>query len=485
MFEMNLIRENKLLKFILKLPLSRLAFYSIAALYILLRILFVFSSKVGYEVGEEDNIWNLLNLLDGKTIYSEPKNAPYEIFLYPPIAQLFYGGVLKIFMIRDLYTVSVTLRGLSFAFNLATIWQIRKFLLIHSKVINIQFINWFSLMGLATLNHLNWTLRVDAMAIFISVFIVLLSINYFTNHFEIKRIILLSLLINLGVFIKQDAIQFIVILPATLTIIRRYRQAILLFSFSIIFLCLGYLISNFIWGDNFHNSVIGGVSNPMSITNAFDVVNRYFQLYSVLPISILVAVLYSILWINDTRISIAAIITFGLFLFACVTSMKLGAWVNYFSTFSLIGILLLGLTLQLKYKKIIIISITIFLGYFISGYVYHYLTKGISFDLVELNSKKVLSEKIRHMTPANSLFYTSDDILELYLHDVTIFPNQVFYNGMCTYKHNLNKEIIKKIVLINTNNSFDYVENQILGLSKENTVKLNIQDNVFMYRPID
>jgi hypothetical protein len=330
--------------------------------------------------------------------------------------------------------------------------------------------------------HLNWTIRVDALSVLISVALVVYCLNHL-NKLDLKNLIVISFLINISIFIKQDGIQFIGIIPIALILIQKFKEGILLFVFSLFFLISGYFFANFIWGQNFYDSVIGGVSNPISVSNAFDVINRYFQLYSILPILIISFAIWGVLRSMSEKDQFLSIVVIGAFSFACLTSMKLGAWVNYFSLFNLLGIILLSRgILYIRRFEFAIFIVVCFMFYFISGHVYHYLTPEFSLDKKELTEKKVLSERIRKMLPSDKFIYTNDDILELYLHDRTIFPNQVFYNGMCTYKHHLPRKLINNIVLIKREDNFDYVEDMLLDFDKKNLLKIDLGSGYCMYR---
>jgi hypothetical protein len=479
---MNYLRENFLTRGLLKMPLEQMIFWSIVVIYALIRLLFVFSTRVGLEIGEEDNLWNILQILDGRTIYTNPAEKPFEIFLYPPISQLAYAWVIKILAIKNIYWMSVVLRGLSLCCNLGTVLIIRTFMVKTLGHNQAKYINWLILTALATMIHLNWTIRVDALSVLFSVFLIVYCVNRLTD-FDFKSILFASFLINISIFTKQDGIQFIGILPVALILIRKLKEGIFLFLVSIFLLILSCFVADIIWGQNFYDSVIGGVSNPLSLSNAFDVINRYFQLYSLLPILIISFAIWGVIRFESETDQFLSIVVIGTFSFACVTSMKFGAWVNYFTLFNLLGIILLSRGIHyIRRFDLAVLTIICFLFYFISGHVYHYLTPEFSLDKKELTEKKVLSERIRKMLPSDKFIYTNDDILELYLHDRTIFPNQIFYNGMCTYKHNLSRTLINNIVLIKREENFDYVEDNLLDFDKKNVLKIDLGSNYCMYR---
>jgi hypothetical protein len=337
-------------------------------------------------------------------------------------------------------------------------------------------------MAFITLIHLNWTVRVDALAVFISVLIILFSLRLVEEEFEYKKLIVLSILVAVSTFTKQDGIQFALIIPVAFVLVRRIKQGIMMFTFCTLSIAGLWFISSIIWGDNFYASVIGGVSNPTSISNAFDVVNRYFQLYSILPIVLISLSIWGVFKFETIHDQFLSFLVIGLFCFASVTSLKLGAWVNYFTLFNLAGVLLLSSGLKfIRNFNFAIIVLICFIVYFFSGHIFHYLTPEFTLNKTELNEKQKLSSVIRKKIPNGYYIYTNDDILELYLYDKTIFPNQVFYNGMCTYKHEITKNIIEKTIVLKTNRKNDYVETDLLKLKYKKSKEIIIKGNTFLF----
>jgi hypothetical protein len=335
-------------------------------------------------------------------------------------------------------------------------------------------------MAFITLIHLNWTVRVDALSVFISVVIILFSLRLVEEDFDYKKLIILSILVALSTFTKQDGIQFALIIPVAFVLVRRIKQGLMMFTFCFLSIAGFWFISYIIWGDDFYASVIGGVSNPTSISNAFDVVNRYFQLYGVLPIVIISLSIWGVFKFETIQDQFLSFLVIGLFCFASVTSLKLGAWVNYFTLFNLAGVLLLSSGLKfIRNFNFAIVALICFIVYFFSGHIFHYLTPEFTLSKTELNEKQKLSSVIRKKIPKGYYIYTNDDILELYLYDKTIFPNQVFYNGMCTYEHDIKD--LNKIVLLKNSKDLDYVESRLLKVILEDMNELKLDKGYSIY----
>ena len=451
-----------ILQFIIsrKNKLFNISLFLLLIAYVTIRILFIFSTNLGFQHGEEDNIWNVINVIDGKKLYTSPLKYPFEIYLYTPLSQLINICIIKIINIKSIYTIAIILRSISFIFNIATVIVFYKTIKITSTNISKSTILWLSTLVFTTLIHLNWTIRVDAC----SIFLLTLAFHYWIKNTLNKSFIKefhISLIITLAIFTKQDGIQLLFLLPMITIFFVDFWYGIRIGIYSTLFCILTFLGIDFIYNSNFSLSVIGGVSNPYSIGNAFSVTNRYFQLYSILPLFILFCTIYFIFKGNDKLIKSSALLTLGVFIFAVGTSMKLGAWVNYFSLFNILGIFLISNYIDLFPKieyKFKFISL-LFVVYFLSGTTYHYLTPEFKYDKSILKQTEKTALNINNTLPKNALVYTNNDMLELCLFNKTIFPNQVFYPDMNTFKFDIDNKILNRLYIVKKDDSdFDFVE---------------------------
>lgn len=460
---------NLILNFIYskrKLVIKNLFIVSII-LMLVIRIMFVFSSTLGMQNGEEDNLWNILNVANGRSLYLSPTAAPYEIFLYAPVSQLIQVFLVKLFCINDIYFLSVFLRFFSLFVNLSTCFFIYVYI---KNLLNDKFRSFIlALVSFVSIIHLNWTIRVDSLSILISVY----SIIYLLKHYEsinVFKCMFIGFLMSLSMYTKQDGIQLIIIVPIALIFINRIKQGILILFFSLTFSLLIYYLLYSLYDQNFYNSVIGGLKNPYSIINAFNVFNRYFQLYSIYPVCVLLVIVWGVFKIKNDKVYFLSLILIGIFIFAILSSFKLGSWVNYFSLFNLIGILLVGEFLKFKKLNLYFELISlIFIFQFISNLVFNYLWNEFKFDKRLIYDKRDISLEIEKIVPKNYLIYTNDDILELYFYKRTIFPNQVFYNSMSTFKYRVKDDLKSKLVVLTSHKENDFVINNIL---KHNNSKL-------------
>lgn len=65
-----------------------LPLYLLMAILLVYRLLICFSYTPELSFGEANNIWNALNVANGKSMYFNPVDTPFEIFQYTPLSQL-------------------------------------------------------------------------------------------------------------------------------------------------------------------------------------------------------------------------------------------------------------------------------------------------------------------------------------------------------------------------------------------------------------
>ena len=460
-------------------------FYILVSFFIVIRLLFVFSCNIGYQAGEEDNIWNVLRVINGKELYTTPESLPFEVYLYSPISQWINIFVVKSLKISNIYTISIVLRGLSLLYNLITIYIIHK--TIKYNFLNISKNNRFWLIGIAfiTLIHLNWTIRVDSL----SILLMTLTLYFFLKNLDelnLKNEFLISLSLSLSIFTKQDGIQLLILIPFTLIFIKNYKKAfrIIFFSSTIISIFLLLLHKNY--GQTLFLSIIGGLNSPKSITTTLNVAFRYIQLYNVLTFFIFFNILWGLSQYKNKLVLCLTLLSLGTFGFAIVTSMKLGAWVNYFTIFNLIGVLLIASYIDKNKKNIFSnkIIIVLFLTYFTGNLIFNYIFPEFKFNINDLNVIEKESYLIRNLIPKNSIVYTNMDQMELFLYDITIFPNQVFYSGIGKFKYDLTEINYNSFYYIGKENDLekDFILNNMLGLNKNNFFEIKTFKNYSLFK---
>ena len=153
-----------------------------AGVIIIYRLLICVNYTPEISVGETNNIWNALNVANGRALYCNPENTPFEIFQYTPLSQfptVIFAKLLDSNSLNYGYYVLAIGRVFSLIFNLLTFYLV--FLLL-SRILKID--KTLSLAaaigGFGLLTHLAFAVRPDAMSLLVTILSVyLFSIAYF------------------------------------------------------------------------------------------------------------------------------------------------------------------------------------------------------------------------------------------------------------------------------------------------------------------
>jgi hypothetical protein len=137
--------------------------------------------------GETNNVWNAINVANGKRIYSNPEQLPLEVFQYTPLSQLPIIFLSKFFDSKSIYYVhNIFTFGRLFVliFNLIGFYFIFK---ITKLLTNNNFISSASaILGFCMLTHLAFAIRPDSLLIFALFFNVFCFVKgYFENNFKL------------------------------------------------------------------------------------------------------------------------------------------------------------------------------------------------------------------------------------------------------------------------------------------------------------
>lgn len=440
--------------------------------YFATRIMFVLSYNIELMNGETNNVWNILNVLNGRSLYMDPSEKPYEIFQYTPLSQLLYIGILKILNISDLVGIYRVLRVLNLIINLFASFY-SYFLFKKTIKIRKDICLWLSFLGLLLLTTQNWVIRPDALATLLT--FIAVGVSYTAIYKNSFRYLSISGFITaVAVFCKQDAIQLVFIIPVAFLLLRKFKFGMYYFIISTAFILLLFYLFRFLFGDVFVVSVIGGLNNGISFLDAFSIVNYYFQIYSIYPIIVITLALYVLFNKNDSNITYLALLVFGTFVFALGTSLKPGAWINYFTMFNLTGVLFISSLLKVYSRIALLKFLYLFFGfYFFTGIFFHYITPALSFNNEEMVIKEKQSNKIRDLMSSDDHLYTNDNSIKLFLFDKTIFPNHEYY-GVSKFKYNNIREIKEHLYILYKDNIPDHVLDYVISL-KEQEVKLFTQ----------
>lgn len=392
-------------------------------LYVINRVVVIYTTNIDLTTGESNNMWNILKVLNGERLYTNPEKAPYEIFQYAPLSQYVYIGLAKLFSISDYLSLYKLFRFVNVLFNCIVAFVIYRFARKHGISIVNSLICGF--VGLLLLGQLCWYVRAD---VFTVCFMVIACVTAYYSLQQNRYIIVSVFFTVMAFFAKQDAIQLLAIIPVVFFLIKKYRLGLVYFFVSVIICALIFISLWLYYGDVYVDSVIRGVSMSPSITFAFGVFNRYLQLYNFLPITIVVTALLAVLRSKEQNEVFLAILVLGTFLFAIGTSMKPGGGPSYFTLANILGVLLMILFMRrFPHKRISSALVVVWACYFYSGMMFHYTSKSFDFNPEGYEKAKIIAENLRLVLPENFKLYTTDNYLKLELAKHTILPNSEYY----------------------------------------------------------
>ena len=196
-----------------------LLFYILMLIILLYRLNICISFKPEISVGETNNIWNALSVANGKPMYSNPEDTPFEIFQYTPYSQIPIIGASYILNNNSnnyYYQVMVIGRLLSLLFNVLTFFFVYKIMYNQLKTRN-EIAKWAALFGFCILTHLSFSIRPDALAILLTVAsIYLFGKAYFNETY--KAYLLSGVFLSISFYTKQDSALIIFALGLILLI---------------------------------------------------------------------------------------------------------------------------------------------------------------------------------------------------------------------------------------------------------------------------
>ena len=312
-------------------------------LFLLLRLLLVYSyaSDIG---GVENNvIYSVAKVLAGGTLYDNPETNNFNITQYSPLyyyTVIITTKLLKLNPISDLHAIYIIGRYYSLLFNLISVYLIYRLLTkkfyVEKKLALIAGIIYF-----IHLTRIHFAARPDALFGLIFILIIFCFVKYFQENSKNKIVFVLGLLlIVISIYIKQTGIQFLVIIPAYFFFIKKFKSFFISLILLFVFGALLYGAFNLIYNSYFFSNTVGGINNGVSIARIYDVFSHFFLKYQVLFILGLIVSAQFFDKKQNLEIRFIAFVSIGVFCFAFVTSMKEGSWINYYNEFIIATIIL-------------------------------------------------------------------------------------------------------------------------------------------------
>lgn len=410
------------------------------SLMLAMRIALIFSYAPDISVGEDNNVWNVQKVLLGKPLYTNAEEAPFEVFQYTPLSQYPVIWTARIMNVKP----GVDVREL---FAIGRIYSLL-YVLLCAGLIFYSLKKWFNVRGTLAcfasfvtfigLTQLSFTLRPDALLslTFIS------AILFFLKFLKDKKrsgLIMASLLAVLAIFTKQNGIQLPIIFIAFALVFTDLKTTIKVTCWFLAFFTVFFILFYALYGQQFLIAAIGGIDNPVDLLRGYQVWDHFFFMY--MPFVIGFAII-SLIFLQKGKsngskfLSVALISTF---LFAFVTMMKDGSWINYFSEFFIIGNIATAIYLDeqiklngsaTKYLKFAIFIFMIFWGLntFVHQFFHRHAEHLSSTPKIQyFKEKEVADFLMSQKIPVNTYVFTPLKHLKNFIPQYSILPNTEYY----------------------------------------------------------
>lgn len=306
--------------------------------FLILRILLIFSYDSDLGGVENNVIYSICKVLDGGLLYDNPEIGNFNISQYSPLYYYFPIIVGKLFHLNplnDLYTIYIVGRTFSLIFNLFGAWIIFKLLQQVFKVNNkISFIA--VSVYFVQLTRIQFSARPDSLFNLFTIIVIFFLIKFLIaskNKSHFIYLLLALFFASLSVFVKQSGIQFLIIIPFFFLLAKQYKTFISSSSILFVFTSLIFLIFYGLYGHNLILNTVFGLNNGSSFTRLYDVYSHFFLKYQLFIVLGVFLSFYFLKSDNKIEFRFLGYITGALFLFALITSIKEGSWINYYNEF--------------------------------------------------------------------------------------------------------------------------------------------------------
>jgi hypothetical protein len=400
--------------------------------YILYRLLICFNFQPELCNGETNNVWKAISVANGSKFYNDPEKLPFEVFQYTPIFEYPIVLIAKSFNKNSAeYIANVTHFGRFFILLLNLflsfiIYQICSKTLGINSLLSVSCA--FSVLLLLT--HPIFAIRPDSILLvllFGTIYYYLLQIKKIKYEFKINNYFVLSILIILCFFAKQDGIMISSVIGLDLLVNKRFKQLIFLLFSIIILFSLILTFSHFAFGNYFFKSVILGLNNPSSFSQIITIFEKAWGYYGIILSLGIIISLQLIITKNESKTIPIGIIIY--FVIAVLTSAKSGSWINYYTPaviFSTVGIFYFSNKFRSNYRNIIlgsfILSVVLFNGRILFNYTLPVTKQNKKQYYTACQNVRILKSKL-NITP------TTNVIVLNYLERIMLFENCVLINS--------------------------------------------------------
>lgn len=254
------------------------------------RVLLTFSYNLDLDGAEFTFVHYLQQLLSGKPLYLNPESHPYSAVIYAPANLYLAYYTSRLFhldYIRDIHTLYILGRSISFIFVLLCIYYIWLFSKRYSEDKNTQIIS-ICLFLLLITGHA-YAFRPDSMKIAFFIGFLYYYTSYFYYKKNKKNAVLFLLFTCLSVLSKQDVVIYIILIHFANFCVLRSLEIAVFFILSITSIALLFLLLHLFFGPyclvslfDFNLQVISNVTKSYNLIVVVCNAIRLFPLYMIL-----------------------------------------------------------------------------------------------------------------------------------------------------------------------------------------------------------
>jgi hypothetical protein len=347
------------MKFKFNFQLLNVAFYVTILsliLFLILRIILVYSYAPDIGGVENNVIYNIAKVLDGGTLYDNPEIGNFNITQYTPIYYyciIFCAKSIGLTPFSDLHSIYIIARFFSLMSNLLGMYFIFRLLTqcfsVNKKIAWIAAISFF-----INLTRIHFSSRPDALFGLIFILIIYAFVLHFQQKEKNNVYFIWGILLSvLSVFIKQTGFQFFVIIPMFFFLNKEYKNGFLSVGLTLFLSALLAFVFYNIYGQNFISNVVNGLNNGFALAHIYNIFSFFLMKHLVVFI---LGVYCSFIYFDKKQSEKKRFLSFmliGLFFFAFVTCIKFGSWLNYYNEFLTTVIILSAITIENLSVKII------------------------------------------------------------------------------------------------------------------------------------
>lgn len=294
-----------------------------------------------WDIGGIENsvFFSVSKALYGLPLYGDPESGNFDITQYAPVYYHCLIGISRLAdfnSMEDLQRLLFAGRYLSLAFDLLGAWVVFR-LLVNVFDVDRRMAAIASMVSLLVLTDFHFAARPDSLFFLFGTIIAYCICAYLSAKERKERSMGLALGIlaaSLSVFVKQTGIEYLAFIPLFFFSQKMFRESFLSAAALLFATISFYLLFRGIHGPYFNKNIIGGLDNgikPAFMTTLF---MRFIVQNQVLVLAGVASVVHSLLSGKESLpVRFICMLSAWLFLFALGTSAKQGSWLNYYTEF--------------------------------------------------------------------------------------------------------------------------------------------------------